>query len=63
MDTHIATRAYTAAMTRPTPDQWSDGMSGHERAQFMHEVVPLGQVSLEMWMKVRRDGLVSAGTG
>ena len=38
-------------------------MSGHDRAQFMYEVVPEGRVSLEMWMKLRRDGFIAAGTG
>jgi hypothetical protein len=50
-------------MTRPTPEQWWNDMSGADRAQFIQEVVPDGRVSLEMWMKLRRDGIVSAGGG
>ena len=38
-------------------------MSGADRAQFMREVVPDGRVSLDMWMKLRRDGILPGGGG
>jgi hypothetical protein len=50
-------------MTRPTPEQWWNDMSGADRAQFIQEVIPDSRVSLDLWMKLRRDGIISAGTG
>jgi hypothetical protein len=50
-------------MTRPTPEQWWNDMSGADRAQFLQEVAPGARVSLEMWMKLRRDRMISAGGG
>ena len=50
-------------MTRPTPEQWWDAMSGADRAQFMEEVVRDGRVSLDLWIKLRRDRIIPTGTG
>lgn len=50
-------------MTRPTPEQWWNEMSGADRVQFMNEVVPEVRVSLDMWMKLRRAGIIAAGSG
>jgi hypothetical protein len=50
-------------MTRPTPEQWWDGMSCSDRAQFMEEVVRAGRVSLDLWIKLRRDRIIPTGTG
>jgi hypothetical protein len=50
-------------MTRPTPEQWWDAMSGADRSQFLEEVVQDGRVSLDLWMKLRRDRIIPTGTG
>jgi hypothetical protein len=50
-------------MTRPTPEQWWDAMSGADQAQFMEAVVLNGRVSLDLWMKLRRDRIIPTGTG
>lgn len=38
-------------------------MSGADRAEFMQEVAPDSRVPLELWMKMRRDGLIPTGRG
>jgi hypothetical protein len=38
-------------------------MSGADQAQFMDEVVPGGRVSLDLWMKLRRLGIIAVGSG
>jgi hypothetical protein len=50
-------------MTQPTPQQWWDAMSGADRTQFMEAVAPDSHVSLDLWMKLRRDGLLPTGRG
>jgi len=38
-------------------------MSRADRAQFMDEVMPGARVSLDLWMKLRRVGIIAAGSG
>jgi hypothetical protein len=50
-------------MIRPTPEQWWGETSSADQAQFMDEVAPGARVSLDLWMKLRRAGIIAAGSG
>jgi hypothetical protein len=50
-------------MTRPTPEEWWNGMSRADQSELMDEVAPDSRVSLDLWMKLRHAGVLSAGGG
>jgi hypothetical protein len=50
-------------MMQQTPEQWWRGMTSGDQTELMDEVDPDSRVSLELWLKLRRAGVIPVGSG
>jgi hypothetical protein len=50
-------------MSRPTPEEWWNGMSEADRAAFMDQVAVGRRVSFDLWMKMGSTEVLAANHG